>query len=77
MDEAKVLVICGLSLSPADAELAQVVATGLDFGSVEEVLVADPSHGLVCARIYALLRKRTPSVVGCDPSSPFNRTTYA
>jgi len=77
MEQADVVVIIGLSLSQADGDLAQVVAVGLDLGSVREIYVADPEHVTVCGRLTALLRHRSPWIVGCHPDSPSERVSYA
>ena len=76
MGQTQSLVISGLSLSPMDAELAHILAVGIDHGKVEEVHIADPKHALVCGRLMILLRHRQPAIFGYDPKNPKKKKAY-
>ena len=43
-------VIYGLSMSPLDAELVQVVTFGIECGRVTEIQIVDPDHRTVARR---------------------------
>jgi hypothetical protein len=76
LEKAERLFVYGLSLSSEDAELAQVIAAGLDESHVQLVEIVDPQHDRVAYRLMALLQKRRPSIRGRDPSQLAGPTSY-
>jgi hypothetical protein len=69
LEAAERVVIYGLSLAPLDAELAQVVAWGMDSGRVDDVEIIDPEHRRIARRLMALIPSRRPKVLGREPST--------
>jgi hypothetical protein len=67
LEQAKRLVIYGLSLSPLDAELAHVLTSGIELGAVDEIDIVDPQHRRVARRLIAMIPSRRPVVVGRSP----------
>lgn len=64
------LVIYGLSLSPLDAEVAQMLASGMhESASFREIVIVDPNHRLVATRLMTLLPISGPriEITGYDP----------
>lgn len=67
-EEANRVVIYGLSFGPLDAELAQVVAFGMESARVKSVEIIDPDHRRVARRLMAIIPSQRPKILGRDPS---------
>lgn len=63
------IVIYGLSVSPLDAELGQLLASGLSGSTLEEVLIVNPEFREVGERVATLVEDDAPRVriLGCHP----------
>ena len=66
--ETKTLVLFGLSLSPLDSELAQIISCGIKEESINTVYVVNPNYEKVCHRVKILLRNPNILVQGINPS---------
>ncbi len=71
------IVLYGLSISPLDAELSQLLLVGWDNPNLREILIVDPDHESIAERVMLLLRPREISIRGYDPSDLASGTEYA
>jgi hypothetical protein len=77
IDRARYLVLYGLSLSPLDAELCQIVESGCHESDLAGVDVITPDHSLVAHRVNLLLDpRRTVRVHGYHPDDLESPTDY-
>ncbi|MGU3308276.1 hypothetical protein ACLBW8_18675 [Pseudomonas sp. M5A4_2d] len=77
LEPATRIILFGLSLSPLDAELQQIVACGLDFDCKKEVIIVDPNHNEIAQRINLLINPaRNISVTGYHPDDLAKKHTY-
>jgi len=78
LEQADRIVIYGLSISPLDAELLQIIACGLDYSIKKEVFIIDPFHEQVAERLKPLINpnRQEVKVFGFSPSDLSNHTTY-
>lgn len=79
MQRATHLVLYGLALSPLDAELGQVLASGMNGSTIREVLIVDPCYPAVAERLAGLtdFGSAPVQVVGTHPLDLGRRWTYA
>jgi hypothetical protein len=67
---AETIIFYGLSISPLDAELTQIVAACMDNDNIQSIKVIDPCHKIVAERINLLLKNPTKKTVhGYHPSN--------
>jgi hypothetical protein len=64
------LVLYGISVSPLDAELGQLLASGMHGSAIQEVHIVNPHFEDVCERLVTLVDDESPNikVFGCHPS---------
>ena len=62
------LVLYGLSMSPLDAELAQILSVGVGGGALKKATIIAPDHQEISSRLRLLLKEPVPEVVGIDPT---------
>lgn len=75
---AQTIIFYGLSISPLDAELTQIVGTCVDNDNVQSIKIIDPCHKIVAERINLLLRYPTKKTVhGYDPSNLYALVDYS
>lgn len=68
VDESDLIVVYGLSVSALDAELGQVLASGMAGAGMKTVWVIDPQYPFVCERVDGLLDPESGSrVEGSHP----------
>ncbi len=77
LEVAHRIVLYGLSISPLDAELSQLLLVGWDNPNLREILIVDPDHESIAERVMLLLRPREISVRGYHPSDLASGTEYA
>lgn len=69
LERPESIVMCGLSIDPLDAELAQTLAAGFATPHLKGVYIVDPCHQLVAGRVQLLLGpSRSVEVVCHCPS---------
>lgn len=56
MAVAETMIIYGLSISPLDAELTQVIGACLDHPNIKTIKIVDPNHKMVAERINLLIK---------------------
>jgi len=56
LEKCNISIVYGLSLSPLDAELCQILASGWDSEKLETVIIINPEHNLISNRVKSLLR---------------------
>lgn len=77
LEPAARIILFGLSLSPLDAELQQIIACGLDFDRKKEVIIVDPLHAEIAQRVNLLINPlRNVSVVGYHPEDFSKKHVY-
>lgn len=77
LEPATRIILFGLSLSPLDAELQQIIACGLDSDCKKEVIIVDPNHNEIAQRINLLINPaRNISVTGYHPDDLAKKHTY-
>jgi hypothetical protein len=77
LEEARWVIVYGLSVSPLDAELAQTLAAGLSNDVLEQIDVIVPDHAIVAHRINLLLNQERPiKVIGYDPKALHSPIDY-
>lgn len=77
LEPATRIILFGLSLSPLDAELQQIIACGLDFDCKKEVIIVDPNHKEIAQRVNLLINPtRNISVTGYHPDDLAKKHTY-
>lgn len=77
LEPATRIILFGLSLSPLDAELQQIIACGLDSYCKKEVIIVDPNHNEIAQRINLLINPaRNISVTGYHPDDLAKKHTY-
>lgn len=67
---AEIIIFYGLSLSPLDAELTQILSVGLDNPNLKLIIIIDPNHAVVADKINILLKY--PSNVTVTGYSPYD-----
>lgn len=78
MENCHRAVVYGLSISPLDAELAQILACGWSNPVLNEIEVIAPDHEVISHRVNLLLdRKRDVVVKGYNPSDLNRYTDYS
>lgn len=71
-------VVYGLSISPLDAELGQILACGWDNPVLKEIEIIAPDHDVIAHRVNLLLaRKKDIAVKGYNPSNLKEYTDYS
>ena len=69
MTVAQTIIIYGLSISPLDAELTQIIAACCSHPNIRAVKIVDPCHKLVAERVNLLITYPTKiSVEGYSPN---------
>jgi hypothetical protein len=79
LQQAQRLVLYGLALSPLDAELGQVLASGMNESTIEEVLIVNPDYPSVAERVAGLTDLKPGGgipVIGSHPLNLGHRWTY-
>jgi hypothetical protein len=78
MQRATHLVLYGLALSPLDAELGQVLASGMNGSPIKEVIIVNPHYPAVAERVAGLtdLGAGAIPVIGVHPQDLGRRWTY-
>lgn len=77
LEGATQAIIYGLSLSPLDAELCQILACGFASKRLKEILIINPHPAEVAHRVNVLLDRRFKvSVFGTTPDSLGTRVDY-
>jgi len=75
---AHTIIIYGLSISPLDAELSQILGACFDNNQVKRIIIVDPCHKPVAERINLLLMYPTlVAVHGFHPSDLAKGTDYS
>jgi hypothetical protein len=79
MQRATHLILYGLALSPLDAELGQVLASGMNGSQIKEVMVVNPDYPAVAERVAGLTDLGTGPipVIGVHPQDLRRRWTYS
>ena len=74
---ANELLIYGLSLSPLDAELVQMITSSVTMGKVNKIYVIDPFYQMICDRIKVLIGRNKPiQLIGIDPLNIKNEVSF-
>ena len=69
MTFAQTIFIYGLSISPLDAELTQIIAACCDHPNIKAIKIVDPNHKAVAEKINLLIKYPTKiTVEGYDPN---------
>ena len=77
LETATRVIVYGLSLSPLDAELGQILACGWATKKLKEIIVINPSHEEVAHKVNVLLDRRfSVAVVGMSPDDLNHRFDY-
>jgi hypothetical protein len=77
LETATRAIVYGLSLTPLDAELCQILACGWASKRLREIIVINPNHEEVAHRVNVLLDPRFPvSVIGMSPDDLDHRLDY-
>jgi hypothetical protein len=75
---AQTIIFYGLSISPLDAELTQIVGACMNNDNIQSIKIMDPSHKIVAERINLLLQYPTKKTVhGYDPNNLHNLVDYS
>lgn len=76
---ADTIVIYGLSISPLDAELTQVMGACLDHPNIKTIKIVDPNHKVVAERINLLIKYpiKKITVEGYNPDDLNNCYDYS
>ncbi len=79
LESAEQVVVYGLSLSPLDAELGQILAAGYNNAYLKEISIICPDHALVAHRTNLLFLEadRTIAVRGYDPQDLSKASDYS
>lgn len=78
MTVAQTLIVYGLSISPLDAELTQIIAACCSYPNIRAVKIVDPCHKAVAERVNLLIAyPRKISVEGYLPNNLNNRKDYS
>jgi hypothetical protein len=78
LEDARWVVLYGISLSPLDAELVQTLAAGFSNPKLEQIDLIVPDHALVSQRVNVLLDPRhRVRVFGYDPSNLASPVEYS
>jgi len=71
-------VFYGIAVSALDAELAQLIATGFDSPTLEQIEIIDPDHRVVASRIRVLLNPESHCrIYGYHPDVPKDQIDYS
>lgn len=70
LSEARRIILYGLSLSPLDSELGEVVSEAVAIGDCEQILIIDPNHEQIAKRLYVILHDpRKVQILGIPPEN--------
>ncbi len=70
LQEAKRLILFGVSLSPLDAELSHCIAEGVEHGLIKEIYIIDPNHNEVAQLLHVIIINHVGiKILGIDPTS--------
>lgn len=75
---AHTIIIYGLSISPLDAELTQIIGACLHYPGIKAVKIIDPNHSTVAERVNLLIKYPTTiTVEGYDPGDLIKSYDYS
>lgn len=78
IEKANIIILYGLSLSPLDAELTQLLSTTINNDNLKSVIIIDPEHRKVADKICLLLAYPFQvSIYGYDPKDLNNRFDHS
>ena len=72
--DAKIMIIYGLSISPLDAELSQIIGSALNSPKLKSVKIIDPNHKGVAERINLLVQYPNTKII-VEGLNPLNLTS--
>lgn len=77
LENTNISILYGLSISPLDAELSQILAAGWDSESLEEIIIIDPDHKVISHRVKLLLNPQRKTLLSAyDPRDLTNKVLY-